>query len=100
MTEKIQVEVSRDLEPLMPRFLDRRRQEIDTFRAQLAAGNFEALRIGGHSLKGSGGGYGFAELSRIGAAIEAAAKAANAPVIETALQEYADYLARVEVVFV
>jgi HPt (histidine-containing phosphotransfer) domain-containing protein len=100
MTEKISVEVSRDLEPLMPRFLDRRHKEIDTFRAQLAAGNFEALRIGGHSLKGSGGGYGFVELSRIGAAIETAAKAANVPVIETALREYADYLARVEVTFV
>lgn len=100
MTEKIRVDVSRDLEPLMPRYLDRRHKEIETFRAQLAAGNFEALRIGGHSLKGSGGGYGFAELSRIGAAIEAAAKAANAPAIETALKDYVDYLARVEVNFV
>lgn len=92
--------MSKDLEPLIPRYLERRHKEIETFRAQLAAANFEALRIDGHSLKGSGGGYGFAELSRIGATIETAAKAANATVIEAALTEYADYLARVEVTFV
>ena len=100
MSEKIRVEVSKDLEPLMPRYLDRRHKEIETFRAQLAAGDFEALRIGGHSLKGSGGGYGFPDLTRIGAAIETAAKAGDAATIEAALTEYADYMQRVEVTFV
>ena len=100
MTDKIRAEVSKDLEPLIPRYLDRRHKEIETFRAQLAAGDFEALRIGGHSLKGSGGGYGFPELSRIGSVIEAAAKAGDVSVIQAALVEYADYLQRVEVTFV
>ena len=100
MTEKIRVQVSKDLQPLIPRYLDRRHKEIDTFRAQLAAADFEALRIGGHSLKGSGGGYGFPDLTRIGAAIEIAAKAGDAPAIQAALAEYADYLQRVEVTFV
>lgn len=100
MTEKIIAEVSIDLEPLIPRYLDRRNKEIEQFRALLTTGDFEALRIGGHSLKGSGGGYGFPDLSRIGAVIETAAKASDGSVIEAALAEYADYLQRVEVVFV
>jgi HPt (histidine-containing phosphotransfer) domain-containing protein len=100
MTEKIRAEVSKDLETLIPRYLDRRHKEIETFRAQLAAGDFEALRIGGHSLKGSGGGYGFPDLTRIGATIETAAKSSNAAAIEAALTEYADYMQRVEVTFV
>ena len=100
MTEKIRVEISKDLEVLIPRYLDRRHKEVGTFRTQLAAGEFEALRIGGHSLKGSGGGYGFPLLTTIGATIEIAAKAKEAAKIEAALTEYADYIQRVEVVYV
>lgn len=100
MSNKIKAEVSKDLEPLIPRYLDRRHKEIELFRTQLAAANFEALRIGGHSLKGSGGGYGFPDLTRIGGTIETAAKAGDVAVIATALTEYADYLQRVEVTFV
>jgi HPt (histidine-containing phosphotransfer) domain-containing protein len=100
MTEKIRVEISKDLEVLIPRYLERRHKEVETFRAQLGAGDFEALRIGGHSLKGSGGGYGFPLLTTIGATIETAAKTQDVAVIETALKEYVDYIQRVEVVYV
>ena len=100
MSEKIHVEVMKDLEALIPRFLDRRHTEIDAFRAQLAAGDFESLRLGGHSLKGSGGGYGFQQLTRIGGAIEIAAKAKDAAAIAPLLAEYVDYMQRVEVTFV
>ena len=100
MSEKIRVEVMKDLEALIPRFLDRRHKEIAAFRAQLAAGDFESLRLGGHSLKGSGGGYGFQQLTSIGGAIEIAAKAKDPAAIAPLLVEYADYMQRIEVTFV
>jgi HPt (histidine-containing phosphotransfer) domain-containing protein len=100
MAEKIRVEISKDLEVLIPRYLERRHTEVAAFRAQLAAGDFEALRIGGHSLKGSGGGYGFPLLTTLGATIETAAKAKDAAAIEAALAEYANYIQRIEVVYV
>ncbi|HTD89740.1 MAG TPA: Hpt domain-containing protein [Burkholderiales bacterium] len=100
MTEKIRIEIMKDLEVLIPRYLDRRHKEVEAFRTQLDAGDFEALRIGGHSLKGSGGGYGFALLTQIGATIETAAKAKDTAAIETALVQYADYIQRVEVVYI
>lgn len=100
MTEKIIAEVSKDLETLIPRYLDRRHKEIELFRAHLVAGDFEALRIGGHSLKGSGGGYGFPDLTRIGGVIEAASKTPDVATIQGAIDEYADYMQRVEVKFV
>lgn len=100
MTDKIRVEISKDLEVLIPRYMDRRHKEVETFRAQLAAGDFEALRIGGHSLKGSGGGYGFPPLTQIGAQIETAAKSKDNATIEAALIEYKDYIGRVEIVYV
>ena len=100
MTEKIRVEISKDLEVLIPRYLERRHKEVEIFRTQLGAGDFEALRIGGHSLKGSGGGYGFPLLTAVGATIETAAKAKDSAAIEAALGEYANYIRRVEVVYV
>lgn len=100
MSDKIRAEVSKDLEALIPRYLDRRHKEVEIFRAQMEAGDFEALRIGAHSLKGSGGGYGFPDLTRIGGTIETAAKAQDVETIKSALAEYADYLQRVEVTFV
>ncbi len=100
MSEKIRVEISKDLEVLIPRYMDRRHKEVESFRAQLGAGDFEALRIGGHSLKGSGGGYGFPLLTQIGGRIETAAKVKDTATIEAALVEYQDYIGRVEIVYV
>lgn len=100
MSDKIRVAVSQDLEVLIPRYLARRRTEIEAFRTQLAAADFEALRIGGHSLKGSGGGYGFHWLTTLGGTIESAAQRKDTPAIEAALVEYADYIQRVEVFYV
>lgn len=100
MTEKIRIEVMKDLEVLIPRYMDRRHKEIEAFRTYLSAADFEALRIGGHSLKGSGGGYGFAQLTKIGGTIETAAKAKDVAAIAAALAEYVDYMQRVEVFYV
>jgi HPt (histidine-containing phosphotransfer) domain-containing protein len=100
MSDRIRVEIMKDLEVLIPRYLERRYKEVEAFRTQLTAGDFEALRIGGHSLKGSGGGYGFAPLTQIGATIETAATAKDVAEIDAALVQYTDYISRVEVVYV
>ena len=73
MKEPIIARCSKDLEAIVPRYLARRREEIASLRARLDAGDYKALRIIGHSLKGSGGGYGMPALSDIGARIEKAA---------------------------
>ena len=49
-------------------------------------------------MKGSGAGYGFPEITRAGAAVEAAAKASNPDAIRSQLLALASYLERVEVV--
>jgi HPt (histidine-containing phosphotransfer) domain-containing protein len=100
MSDKITVQIMKDLEPLIPRYVERRHKEIEDFRAKLASGDFEGLRLGAHSLKGSGGGYGFAQLTTIGAAIEIAAKARDAAAIEPLLAQYADFMRRVEITYV
>lgn len=99
MAEPIVVYVDPDLEEIVPRYLSNKTREIEEMENGLARGDFESVRILGHSLKGSGGGYGFDMLTEIGAAIEIAAKAADTQAIRGELQRLVDYLQRVEVVY-
>lgn len=46
MSESIQVTVSRELEPLMPRFLANRKLEIARLHASLATADFDAVGEG------------------------------------------------------
>ena len=100
MKEPITTTCSKELETLIPRYLARRREEVARLRASLEAGDYEALRLIGHSLKGSGGGFGFWGLTDIGARIEKAALAADAGALESLLAEHADHVERLQVVYV
>lgn len=64
----------------------------------LAKGDFETIRIKGHSMKGSGGGYGFDEITEIGALLEKGAKAVDGVVVGELISRLADYLANIDVV--
>lgn len=98
-TEAIIVHVDKDLEDLIPEFLDNRRSDVEAMRNAAAADDYEAVRVLGHSMKGSGGGYGFDDVSTIGAALEQAAKRQDRPAIGAEVEKLADYLARVQVIY-
>lgn len=95
---KIRVKVDPDLADLIPGFLENRRKDVTAMQEALGRGDFEAVRILGHSMKGAGGGYGFDAITEIGAALEQAAKGRNPDGIRKGLSDLASYLARVEVV--
>jgi len=76
-------------------YLARRRSEIQSLRALLAALDFEKIRIAGHNMKGSGGGYGFPRLTELGAAIESAAKRKDSGSLENRLHDLDSYLTRI-----
>jgi HPt (histidine-containing phosphotransfer) domain-containing protein len=97
--EKIKVAVDADLEDLIPGFLENRARDVRELSSALSRSDFESIRITGHSMKGSGGGYGFDALTDLGAAIEAAAKAADATAIAKLIEELSEYLQRVEVTY-
>lgn len=52
----------------------------------------------GHSMKGSGGGYGFDAITAIGNSLELAAKEQDETAIRDMVGELSDYLKRVEIV--
>jgi HPt (histidine-containing phosphotransfer) domain-containing protein len=66
-------------------------------RAALAGSDHNALRVLGHRLKGSGGGYGIPQLTQIGARIEEAAKRGDAAELRMQVGVLEVYLNRIEV---
>jgi HPt (histidine-containing phosphotransfer) domain-containing protein len=99
-SEKIVVQVDEDLEDLIPEFLENREKDIETITHALKQGDYETIRVLGHSMKGSGGGFGFDPITEMGGAIETAAKAGDSTTIQTKLDELEMYLKSVEIVFV
>ena len=76
------------IEARRPAFLANRRLDLEKMRDALGTGNFELLRSIGHNCKGTGTGYGFPEISKIGFSIETAAKAADTTGLQEALRHF------------
>jgi HPt (histidine-containing phosphotransfer) domain-containing protein len=92
--------VDRTLEPLIDRYMGGRRDDIEAIRRGLDGADLEDVRIRGHSMKGSGGGYGFDEITEIGAGLEAAAVASDVAAIEGLVDRLQRYVDSVEIRFV
>ena len=55
-------------------YLNHTFKELKTIKENIASATFDSLRTFGHNIKGSGGMYGFNEITEMGAIIESAAK--------------------------
>ena len=96
--KKIFVKVDPELADLIPGFLNNRRKDIEDMKSCLEAENFEQIERLGHSMKGSGAGYGFDGVSEIGKFIEIAGKEKDVDGIKKGIEDLKDYLDRVELV--
>ena len=99
MEQKDIVTIDADLADLIPGYLARRQEDIAAIRSALMEGDFEQVRVLGHSMKGSGGGYGFDRITEIGRHIEEAAKDKNTGRVMSCTDELAEYLSRIEIVY-
>lgn len=97
--DRIIVSIDKDLEDLIPGFLENRRKDVRLLSEALTNSNAETLKSMGHSLKGVGGGYGFDELSAIGEEIEKIAKTGEVNGIKELINRMSDYLDRLDVIF-
>jgi HPt (histidine-containing phosphotransfer) domain-containing protein len=95
--EKIIVKVDPEIADLIPGFLKNREKDIEQMESYLEAKNFEEIERLGHSMKGSGAGYGFDGVSEIGKAIEVAGKEKNIEGIKKGIEDLRSYLRRVEI---
>lgn len=100
MGKTMRVEIDREFEPIVPRFLNNCRQRVGAMRESMQQNDLSNVRLIGHHLKGAGGGYGFHAITALGARIEEAAKAEDREAIARCIDELAEYLDSLEVVFV
>ena len=93
-------EIDKDLEEIVPAFLDGRKKDIETIKKFVLEKNFEELRSVGHKLKGTAGSYGFMALSKLGAKIEDAAKTSKIEELKKLSSEYENHINQIQVKFV
>ena len=60
-------------------------KELNSIKENIDSTTFDSLRTFGHNIKGSGGMYGFNEITEVGATIESAAKEENMDQIKSKL---------------
>jgi PAS domain S-box-containing protein len=96
---KIVVEVDADLSDLIPDYLVHKRADSTALDAAIERSDFTAIGALGHRMKGDGGSYGFDPISEIGAHLMDAARRRDGSDARRLAYQFADYLARIEVVF-
>lgn len=96
----IRVEVDLELIPVVPDYLENRRLDSFLIERLLIDGQMSEIRSLGHRMKGSGGSYGFDEISEIGEKLELGALLSDAEGIRAAVMQLRNYLSRVTVAYV
>ena len=91
----IHVEVADWLKPVVPGYLEKRRRDVAALEAALARGDYAIVRTLGHQMSGSGAGYGFSEITAIGAELEESALASDAARIRHAIGDLDRFLRNV-----
>ncbi len=96
--EKITVKIDKDLMDIIPAYLEHRRNDCKKIRELLAADDKDEIKRIGHKMAGSGGGYGFDEISKIGKEIENNALT-DKSIIENCLNRLESYLDNLDIVY-
>jgi hypothetical protein len=92
--------VTRDIADLVPPFLHRRHQEIESLRIAVETGDPIRLRSLGQRMCAVGAPYGFTDITLLGRQIVQASDGGEFDLIRTLIEQYADYLRSVEIVHV
>ena len=98
-SDKIRIRVDADLQDLVPGYLENRESDLLIYQQALEKGDFDSIAVLGHSMKGSGGGYGFNDLSQIGRAIEKAAESKDKESVRKSIIDMTAYLKKLEIVY-
>ncbi len=97
--ERIRVRIDPDLQDLIPDYLENREQDLRFYQDALEKDDFDLIAVLGHSMKGSGGGYGLNDLSSIGRAIEKAANNRDKESVRKSIVDLTDFLNKLEIVY-
>lgn len=105
---KIEVRVDKELRDIVPDFLEHKKQDCLDMLKALKMKDYEFIRLHGHSIRGTGGSYGFKRITEIGEKIEALALELeknskqlekNSKQLEREIAELSSYLEKVNVTY-
>ncbi len=99
MMKKI-IEVEKDLEEIVPGFIERKKEDVFLMRDLLKKNDYEMIETMGHRLKGNAGGYGFDDLGLCGKELEEKAREHNNDEVSKVIDDIERYLSEIEVVFI
>ena len=94
---KTLIYVDQELQNIVPAYLTGRNIDIHKILDAVEVDDFESIRIIGHTLKGTGGGYGFTEISNIGVNLEKAAIEKDSTTIYKVVKRLEAYITNLEV---
>lgn len=86
-----------DFEEILQMFVESIPEKQKTFRESFLQGEWNSLKTQAHQLKGSGGGYGYDELSIEAANLERACQSQDIDQIGQALNSLLNYMGRITV---
>jgi signal transduction histidine kinase/CheY-like chemotaxis protein/HPt (histidine-containing phosphotransfer) domain-containing protein len=95
--DRIEVSVEEWLKPVVGGYLEKCRADVATIRLALDRGDYDKIRMLGHQLAGTGGGYGFQPITDLGYALEESALASDAARMRVSLEDLDRYLSSVQV---
>lgn len=84
-----------EIAEIVPIFLEQMFQDLASLKEAVDRGDYGTIRILGHSMNGSGGGFGFDVITDLGWSLEQAAVEQNPQKIRQLSGELASYLERV-----
>lgn len=93
------VVLKEDLRDLIPGYIDNRYLDLHQMTILLERRDYEGIGLIGHRMKGSGSGYGLDTISRLGTALTAAAAFEQSSAIAGIVQELADFLKQITIVY-
>ena len=94
---RLRVRPEPDLLELVPRYLARREADVEALEEAVTLQDHATVHRIGHSMKGSGGGYGFQGITDIGLRLEDAGREADLAAARLAIEDLGDYLRNVEI---
>lgn len=77
---------------ILPQYFALCRRDLLNLQSALERNDFEQIRVLGHNLKGSGGAYGFPELSEIGLALETSGKRHDREIAKAEVERLGEFL--------
>ena len=99
-TDRIVVEVVRDLHDIAKLYLEDRGADLARLDLACNAGNLEEVRAIGHKLHGSSAPLGFGRAGDIGAALEQSALSGDIAAVQRDIAALRDYFSRVSIRYV